>query len=332
MKIVVTGGAGFIGANFVHHWAERHPHDQIIVIDKLTYAGNPANLESVKDRIKFINTDINDAAACQGAISKADYIVHFAAESHVTRSETDSEVFERSNVQGTSNLLELAQVNSKLRRFIHISTDEVYGDAADGHFFKETEKEPADHQATSAYAKSKSRADDVAKSFADKLPLNIIRPTNNFGPYQYPEKMLPRSITRIMGGKTIPVWGKGNQVRDWLYAPDTARGIELVLKKAHAGETFNIGANNQPEITNRNLAEWLAKRLEEFGAKVEYQPDPRAHHDFRYGVDTTKIKQLGWQPTTDVWQQFEDTVQWYLNNQAWWEPLIKEAESIYALK
>lgn len=329
MKIVVTGGAGFIGTNFIHYWLDKHPDDAITVIDKLTYAGNQANLKPVQDKIEFIEADICDQAACQQAIANADYVIHIAAESHVTRSEKDPEIFEKTNVEGTRNLLELAAANDKLARFVHISTDEVYGDAENGHNFLESEKETGDHQATSAYAKSKSRADDVAKSFAGKVPLNIIRPTNNFGPYQFPEKAFPRYITRVLSGKTISLWGPGEQIRDWLYAPDTARAIETIIKNAPAGEIYNVGANNDPEIKNRDLAHWLLGRMHEHGAVLEHQEDPRPQHDARYGVNTAKIKELGWQPSLNPWQLFEETYQWYLDNEDWWQPLLEEAESIY---
>lgn len=329
MKITVTGGAGFIGTNFVHYWAEHHPKDQITVIDKLTYAGRPENLAPVKKQVELVEADICDERACKQAIGEADYIVHFAAESHVTRSEKDPEIFEKTNVEGTRTLLTLAANNDKLKRFVHISTDEVYGDAENGHNFAESEKEPGDSQATTAYAKSKARADDVAQEYIQKLPLNIVRPTNNFGPYQFPEKAFPRYITRVLSGKTISLWGEGEQIRDWLHARDTARAIELILDKAPAGEIYNVGANNEPEIKNRDLAHWLLGRMHDHNAKLEHQPDPRPQHDGRYGVDTAKIKQLGWQPSPDPWQLFEQTLQWYIDNKDWWAPLVAEAESIY---
>lgn len=335
-KILVTGGAGFIGASFLKHLFYSNGGSssglEIRVFDLLTYAGRAniedTNFRSLLSHFCFTHGDICDRDAVLKAMRGCDTVVHFAAESHVTRSETDPGIFDRTNVQGTRVLLESADYLG-VERFIHVSTDEVYGDAADGQFFREGDKEFGDHQATSAYAKSKSRADDVAKGFMSLVPLNIVRPTNNFGHRQFPEKALPRFITRAVSRQTIPLWGEGRQVRDWLNAADTARAIDLVIRKAPPGQIYNVGAGHQPEITNCDLAYWLAGRMSKYKTRVEHQPDPREHHDFRYGVDTTKIRALGWRPSPDIWGQFDEVVEWYLQNRAWWVPLLEASESIY---
>lgn len=329
MRIVVTGGAGFIGSNFVRHLLSSGAADyEVVVLDALTYAGRRETLADVAQHVELVQGDICDAEAVRGALDGADAVVHFAAESHVTRSESDPDVFERTNVEGTRVLLEEACA-AAVGKVVHVSTDEVYGDAADGTCFREEDKEPGDHQATSVYAKSKARADDVALGFVDRLPLNVVRPTNNFGPYQFPEKAFPRWVTRVLRGEPITLWGVGEQIRDWLYAPDTARAIELVLASAPAGEVYNIGANNEPEIKNRDLAHWLLGRLHDRGARLEHQVDVREHHDARYSVDTTRISALGWTPTADVWAAFDETLRWYESRRDWWEPVVDEAERIY---
>jgi dTDP-glucose 4,6-dehydratase len=297
------------------------------VLDALTYAGNRANLEGLD--VELVVGDICDATVVDRALAGAGAVVHFAAESHVTRSEKDPDIFHRTNVIGTTTLLDAA-IRHEVGRFVHVSTDEVYGDARGHDPFVEHEKEPGAVQATSAYAKSKALADDVAESYMDRLAVNIVRPTNNFGPRQFPEKAFPRWVTRVIRGEPITLWGVGDQIRDWLYAPDNARAIDLVLRTAPAGEVYNIGANHDPEIRNRDLAHWLAGRTHERGGRIEHQLDTREHHDFRYCVDTVKISALGWRPSPDVWGSFDETLRWYADNEVWWKPLVDEAERIYA--
>ena len=325
--ILVTGGAGFIGSGFIHEYLEKHPQDTVVNIDALTYAGNPKNLAGVDAKhYQFIEGDIADKHMVREALEGADAVVHFAAESHVTRSEKDPDIFYRTNVEGTRVLLEEA-VRAATIKFIHVSTDEVYGPIVDG-YFKETDKKHDSSQATSPYAKSKAEADELAQSYFGKLPLIIVRPTNNFGPRQYPEKALPRWITNLLLGEKAPVWGEGRQVRDWLFVEDTCRAIDLLLEKGKWGETYNIGANHLPEMNNKTIVLKVAKLLGRPEADVELVPDPRPDHDFRYGVDTEKIKDLGWK-TGDFASQLKETVEWYRDNPDWWKPLKAEAEKLY---
>lgn len=331
MKLLITGGAGFIGSNFICFWLKNHPNDQIINLDKLTYAGDLENLSEVKNnsRYFFIKGDICNQKLVNKVLreQKPDIIIHFAAESHVTRSETDKDIFYRTNVQGTKNLLDCA-LEAKIKRFIHISTDEVYGEIKQG-YFREDDKKIGDNKATSDYAKSKAEADDLAVQSGKKMDVIVVRPTNNFGPKAFPEKALPRWITNLLLNKKIPVWGKGEQIRDWLYVFDTCRALEILIEVGKNGEAYNIGANNDPEIPNIQIAKWLIEIMNMDKDMVKFVPDPRKHHDFRYGVDTTKIKKLGWKPTVDIKKAFAETIEWYKNNGNWWKKHKAEAERIY---
>lgn len=327
-KILVTGGAGFIGTNFVYYMAGKG-YDQV-VLDKLTYAGGKDNLDPLisAGKIKFQQGDICNKDAVKESLSGVDYVIHFAAESHNTRSETDPELFYRTNVEGTRIMLE-ESFSAGVKKFIHISTDEVYGSIADG-YFAEGDKKLGDSQATSAYSKSKSQADDLAMEFGRNYPVIVLRPTNNFGPWQYPEKALPRWISNILLGSKIPLWGEGLQVRDWLYAPVTSSCLEFLLEKGEAGNAYNVAANHEPEITNKTAAEWLCRLLEVDPDKwIEYIPDPRPNHDFRYALNIEKITKLGFRPLVDPFAQFRETVKWYRENQSWWKKRKEEAESIY---
>ncbi len=327
-KILVTGGAGFIGTNFVYYITSKDYH--VTVLDKLTYAGGKDNLEPLiqQGKADFVHGDICDADIVKKALAGADEVIHFAAESHNTRSETDPDLFYRTNVLGTQVMLE-ESFRAGVKKFIHISTDEVYGSIANG-YFAEGDKLLGDSQATSAYSKSKSQADDLAMEFGRNYPVVVLRPTNNFGPWQYPEKALPRWISNIILGDKIPLWGEGLQVRDWLYAPLTAECLEFLLAKGEAGNAYNVAANHNPEITNRTAAEWLCELLnvskDEF---IQYIPDPRPNHDFRYALNVDKITKLGFTPKIDPYNQFKSTVEWYKQNEAWWKKRKEEAESIY---
>jgi len=327
MKILVTGGAGFIGTNFVYHMVEKG--HEVTVLDKLTYAGGKDNLEPLGDKVKLIVGDVCDREVVKNALFDKDWVVHFAAESHVTRSETDPELFYRVNVEGTRVMIE-ESLAANVKKFLHISTDEVYGSKESG-LFKEDDKVAGDSQASSAYAKSKSIADDLAQDFAKKgAPILITRTTNNFGPWQFPEKALPRWITNLLLNQKIPVWGEGSQVRDWLFAPENAKAIEFVLEKGKLGEVYNVAANNRPEITNKMAAVMLCKALNRDPEEwIEYVPDPRPDHDFRYAIDTTKLESLGWSPEREPEKQFAETLKWYQENEKWWQARKAEAEKIY---
>lgn len=327
-KLLITGGAGFIGTNFVYYMTAGGHH--VTVLDKLTYAGGKDNLDPLisAGKVNFIEGDICDEDIVKKAIVGCDAVVHFAAESHNTRSETDPDLFYNTNVEGTKVMLEQAFANG-INKFIHISTDEVYGSIADG-YFAEGDKLLGDSQSTSAYSKSKSQADDLAMEFGRGYPVVVLRPTNNFGPWQYPEKALPRWISNILLESKIPLWGEGLQVRDWLYAPITAECLEFLLEKGENGNAYNVAANHNPEITNRQAAEWICELLgvnkDEW---IQYIPDPRPNHDFRYALNVDKITALGFKPKIDPFSQFKTTVEWYKKNEQWWKKRKEEAESIY---
>lgn len=326
-RVLVTGGAGFIGTNLVYHLVKNGY--QVVVLDKLTYAGGKDNLEHLEGKTKLVIGDICDADVVRKSLERCNWVVHLAAESHNTRSEANPGLFYRTNVDGTRIMLE-ESMKARVEKFIHISTDEVYGSIQVGYFFEEDKLRGAG-QATSAYSRSKSLADDIAMEFcANGDPIIVLRPTNNFGPWQYPEKALPRWITNIMLDKTVPLWGKGLQVRDWLFAPLTALGIEFLLIKGENGNAYNIAANHTPEITNRQAATWICELM---GVKpdesISYIPDPRPNHDFRYALNTDKIKRLGLNLELNIYEQLKQTVEWYKNNRKWWMKRKNEAESIY---
>jgi dTDP-glucose 4,6-dehydratase len=328
--LFVTGGAGFLGSHFVRQ-ALRIRGCQVINVDALTYAGDLRRLADVQQQggYRFVGADITRAEevralACE---HRPDAIVHFAAESHVTRSESKPDTFFNTNVEGTRSLLEAA-VWCGARRFIHISTDEVYGPILKG-AFREQDKLPGTGSATSPYAQSKALADDLARSYADRLEVVVVRPTNAFGPWQYPEKAFARWITRALRGEPILVWGDGLYIRQWLYAEDLADAVLLLLDEGTAGETYNAGPVHEPEITNLSLARWIVSYLGLHPSTIQMTGYDRPDHDRRYAVDSAKLRALGWRPS-EVWPQFAATADWYRQNSSWWESLIGEAESIYA--
>jgi dTDP-glucose 4,6-dehydratase len=325
-NILVTGGAGFIGTNFVYYMVSKGYN--IVVLDKLTYAGGEDNLKPLGNNIELIIGDICDPDTVRKSLKDIDAVVHFAAESHNTRGETNPDIFYKTNVDGTKLMLE-ESFRAGIKKFIHISTDEVYGSIEEG-YFSEPDKLPGDSQASSAYSKSKSLADDIAMEFGKTNPVVVLRPTNNFGPWQYPEKALPRWISNILIGQKIPLWGEGLQVRDWLFASVTAECVEFLLQNGKNGDAYNIAANHKPEITNRMAAEWICKLLEvDKGEWIDFIPDPRPAHDFRYALNTDKINSLGFKPAVDPLKQFSLTVNWYKENTDWWQKRKEEAESIY---
>ena len=334
-RVLVTGGAGFIGSHFVRLLLSGEGAGagvgRLVNVDLLTYAGDLRRLRGAEDdpRYRFVRADVadRDAVAAVFAEERPRAVVHFAAESHVTRSEHAADLFHRTNVQGTETLLEAA-VAAGVERFVHVSTDEVYGPILDGSF-AEDDKLPGDGQATSPYSRSKALADDLARSYAGRLGVVVLRPTNAFGPWQFPEKALARWVSRALRGLSLPVWGDGLYVRQWLAAQDLAAAAALVLGASDPAPVYNVGVRHEPEITNLDLARFVLAHLGLDEGRLEMTAYDRPDHDRRYCVDGTRISGLGWSPG-DVWPRLAATVDWYAANRAWWEPLVAEAESIYA--
>jgi dTDP-glucose 4,6-dehydratase len=258
---------------------------------------------------------------------RPDAVIHLAAESHVTRSETAGDSFHRANVDGTRTLLE-ALLERPPAVVVHVSTDEVYGPCL-GEPLREDQKEPGEGKATSPYARSKALADDVARSFTDRLPIIVARPTNCFGPWQHPEKALPRWVTRALRGLQLPVWGDGAYVRQWLPVEDACDALILLLEHGQHGGTYNIGPHRAPEVTNLDIARWIAHHVGLPDDTVLLTTYDRPDHDRRYAVDTSRMRALGWEPQSNLWTHLETTIAWYRDHQAWWLPLIKDAEAIY---
>jgi dTDP-glucose 4,6-dehydratase len=328
-RVLVSGGAGFLGSHFVRRGLSRGL-GEIVNLDLLTYAGSSARLADVDSdaRYAFVRADVADPAAVSDAFNRwrPEAVVHFAAESHVTRSERDSARFRRTNVDGTRVMLEAA-ARGGVSRFVHVSTDEVYGPILE-RAYSEEDKRPGDDQATSAYAKSKAVADDVARSFRDRLDVVVVRPTNCFGPWQFPEKACARWIARAVSNRSIPVWGDGLHVRQWLSADDLSRAIELVMDAPSPEGVYNIGPRHEPEVTNLDLARWLVAHLGLPDERLVLTAYDRPDHDRRYAIDPSRIEALGWKPG-DLWRQLAETVAWYQEAESWWAPLMEEAESIY---
>lgn len=319
MKLLVTGGAGFIGSNFILYWMKNHPEDEIVNFDKLTYAGNLENLKSVEEykNYKFIKGDICNIEDVRSALEGVETVVHFAAESHVDRSIMDPEQFVITNVLGTQILLE-ESIQSKVKRFHHISTDEVFG--ALNLDSKDKFNEATKYDPHSPYSASKAGSDHLVRAYHDtfSLPITITNCSNNFGPFQFPEKMIPLAITNLMEGKKIPVYGDGMYVRDWLYVEDHCRAIELVLEKGKNGDTYCIGGMAD-DISNLDVAKKIIKLLGKDEDMIEFVKD-RPGHDRRYAVDFSKIKdELGWEPQHSFDEWLEKTVSWYKENEEWWK-------------
>jgi len=319
-NILVTGGAGFIGSNFVRYMLNKYKDYKIVNLDLLTYAGNIKSLDDIKDNPNylFVQGDIADNKLVGKIVSenKIDVIINFAAESHVDRSITNPDIFIKTNVLGTQNLLEVAK-KYKIEKFFQISTDEVYGSLGKTGFF--TEKTPL--SPNSPYSASKASADLLVMAYHHTfgLPVNITRCSNNYGPYQFPEKLIPLFVTNIMEGKKVPLYGDGLNIRDWLFVEDHCSAIDTVLHKGKNGEIYNVGGNN--EKTNRYITETVLKYLGKDESFINYVAD-RLGHDRRYAIDATKIKEeLGWQPKYKFEQAIVKTIEWYLNNKTWWQPL-----------
>ena len=324
MKILVTGGAGFIGSNFVRHVLTAHPDDAVINFDKLTYAGNLENLRDVETdpRYRFVRGDIGDRAQVLEAMEGVDAVVHFAAETHVDRSNAGAAEFLSTNVTGTFTLLEAAR-ELKVARFVAIGTDEVYGSIAKG---AARELDPLNP--SNPYSASKAAADLLARAYwtTHRLPVIVTRSSNNFGPYQYPEKVIPLFITNAIEDKPLPLYGDGKNVRDWLYVLDNCAAIDLVLRKGKEGEIYNIGGSHEVE----NIV--LTRQVLHLVGKPETLITPvvdRPGHDRRYALDSGKAHGLGWKPTHTFSKALEATVNWYKNHEAWWKPIKSGAFRAY---
>jgi len=318
MTMLVTGGAGFIGSNFIRHMLAEHPNTPIVNLDVLTYAGNPESLRDVADNpnYTFVHGDICDPGAVAAVFRNhpIETVVHFAAESHVDRSIADGSTFVRTNVLGTFTLLDHAQKHG-VRRFVHVSTDEVYGSTPEGSFVETDNLNPS-----SPYSSSKAGSDLLARSFfiTHGLPVIVTRCTNNYGPYQFPEKLIPLFATNLLEGKKVPVYGSGKNIRDWLYVLDHCRAIDFVLQHGEPGEVYNIGGG--AEKTNLEITAKILELLGKDESMIEHVPD-RKGHDFRYSLDFGKLRDLGWKPAYSFDDALAATVAWYAENEWWWRPL-----------
>ena len=321
MKLLVTGGMGFIGSNFIRYILEKHDDWKVINLDKLGYGSNPANLKDVENdpRYTFVKGDIADFELMRDIVKKVDAIVNFAAESHVDRSISSPEHFLRSNVIGTYTILEAIRKENPEVRFVHISTDEVYGDILEGSF---TEKDAL--MPSSPYSATKAASDVLVLGWTRTYNLNasITRCTNNYGPYQFPEKLIPKTIIRASMGLKVPIYGTGQNVRDWLYVEDHVRAIEAVLLRGEPREVYNISAGE--EKTNIEVVKTILKLLGKDDSLIEFVED-RPGHDLRYSLDSWKItRDLKWRPRYSFEEGIEKTVRWYLENEWWWRPLVNE--------
>jgi dTDP-glucose 4,6-dehydratase len=352
-RILITGGAGFIGSNFVHHWCKSYPgdeaspplRDRVVVLDALTYAGNKENLASLvgNSDLKFVQGDICDRTLIDKLLESEDIdtVAHFAAESHVDRSILGPGAFVQTNVVGTFTLLEAFRQRWNQRqqpqtdRFLHVSTDEVYGSlSADDPAFTET----TPYTPNSPYSASKAGSDHLARAYFHTygMPTIITNCSNNYGPYHFPEKLIPLMCINILLGKPLPVYGDGQNIRDWLYVEDHCRALDVVIHKGKPGETYNVGGNN--EVKNIDLVKQLCELMDELAPDLPVRPasnlitfvKDRAGHDRRYAIDASKIKrELGWSPQETVEGGLRRTVEWYLNNRDWWQPLLSDEYKSY---
>lgn len=320
MNLLVTGGAGFIGSNFINYMLQHYPDYNIINVDSLTYAGNPENLVNAEgySNYKFVCASILDQDSIEPLFQEGiDVIVNFAAESHVDRSIADPNVFVMTNIVGTQTLLELSRKYS-VSKYVQVSTDEVYGSLGETGLFSET----TPLVPNSPYSSSKAGADLLVRAYYETygLPVNITRCSNNYGPYQFPEKLIPLMIIRAMNNKSLPVYGDGLNVRDWLYVEDHCSAIDLVIHKGVIGEIYNIGGNN--EYTNINIVRHILQLLDKPDSLINYVED-RLGHDRRYAIDATKIKnELGWEPKHRFETGIKETVKWYQENPKWWGVIL----------
>ncbi|HDR7732915.1 dTDP-glucose 4,6-dehydratase [Bacillus thuringiensis] len=321
MKVLVTGGAGFIGSNFVRYMVKKYPEYNIVNLDSLTYAGNLENLKDIEElsNYKFVKGDIADRQFINQLFKeeKFDYVLNFAAESHVDRSITNPDIFIQTNIQGTQVLLDAAK-NAEVKKYLQVSTDEVYGTLGETGYF--TEETPL--ASNSPYSSSKAGADLLVRAYHETfgLPVNITRCSNNYGPFHFPEKLIPLMIINALNDKQLPVYGDGLNVRDWLHVEDHCQAIDLVLHKGENGEVYNVGGNN--ERTNIEIVKTILKALDKPESLIKYVTD-RPGHDRRYAIDATKLREeLGWSPKYNFDTGIEQTIKWYLENQDWWKNII----------
>ncbi len=328
MKLLVTGGAGFIGGNFVHYILEHYPDDEVVVLDKLTYAGCRTTLAKWEcdARFQFVKGDICDAQVVARLVKDVDAVVHFAAESHVDRSITGPAAFVQTNVVGTFTLLEAVRAEHEAGHtvhFHHVSTDEVFGDLQPGEpaFTEQTPYDPS-----SPYSASKASSDHFVRAYhrTYDIPVTISNCTNNYGPYHFPEKLIPLAITNLIDGKKVPVYGTGEQIRDWLFVTDHCRAIDAIVRSGRIGETYGVGGDNQP--TNLEVVTKIITHMgKEPSEWITYVED-RKGHDYRYDIDYTKIHtELGWSPSVTLDEGLAQTIAWFEANENWWRPLKKRA-------
>lgn len=318
MKLLVTGGAGFIGSNFIHYWLKKYPDDNIINLDVLTYAGNLENLRDIENNknYKFVKGDICDEKLVNDLVKDIDLIAHFAAETHVDRSVINSGDFIKTNVEGTGVLLDAAKNNNV--RFHHISTDEVFGSLGPN---EPSFNENTPYGPRSPYSASKAAADHLVRSYyhTHKLPITISNCTNNYGPCQFPEKLLPLFITNLLEGKKVPVYGNGQNVRDWIHVDDHNAGVDAIIKKGKIGETYCLGGKK--ELTNMEITKKILELMGKGEEMIEYVKD-RPGHDLRYAMDISKAKrELDWEPKIKFEDGLAKTIEWYKNNKDWWKKI-----------
>ena len=331
-RILVTGGAGFIGSNFIRYMVNKYSEYEIINLDDLTYCGNLENLKDIenKDNYSFVKGNICDKAVVDELVEKSDYVINFAAESHVDRSISDPEIFIKSNVLGTQVLLNAAKQYG-VEKYIQISTDEVYGSLGKTGYFKET----TPLQPNSPYSASKASGDLITRSYGETfgLPINITRCSNNYGPFQFPEKLIPLMISNALEDKPLPVYGTGENVRDWLFVEDHCSAIDLIVRKANPGEIYNIGGHN--EHSNLEVVKTILETLGKPESLITFVGD-RKGHDLRYAIDPTKIEtKLGWKPKYNFESGIKETIEWYMNNQEWMDDVtsgdyLKYYEQMYS--
>jgi dTDP-glucose 4,6-dehydratase len=324
IQVLVTGGAGFIGSNFVRYALGAHPDWHVTTLDKLTYAGRRENLHDVMDdpRHTFVHGDICDAAVAAPLVEASDIVVHFAAETHVDRSILAAGEFIKTDVEGSFVLLEAARRNSRLRRFVQISTDEVYGSVPEGSSSETDELRPRN-----PYSASKAGADRLAYSYwaTHEVPVIVTRASNNYGPYQFPEKVIPLFVTNLIDDIQVPLYGDGGNVRDWLHVVDHCRALDLLIHDGKSGEVYNIGGGN--EVKNVDLTHTLLRLVGKDTSLIRRVAD-RKGHDRRYSVSTEKLRAMGWAPSVAFEQGLKETVAWYQQNEWWWRP-VKERDPEY---